>query len=78
VFNKPRANSAQDQTASVPIRKFPTRLHLICGVCGHQGVASIFLNQVDKLKCRACGSRDVVVVSRDQSSRSWARRRMGR
>lgn len=77
-FNKPQRQPAQDQTTERRGCKYPTRLHCICAVCGHQGVASIFLDQVNKLKCKKCGSRDSIIAGRDNASRSWSRRRLGR
>lgn len=76
--NTPQRQPAQEPTAERRGNKFPTRLHCICSRCGHQGSANIFLDQVSKLKCKACGCRDVVVAGRDNASRSWSRRRLGK
>jgi len=75
---KPQHPAAQDQTAAIPVRKYPTRLHCICAACGHQGSALVFLDKPPKLKCKKCGSRDVIVASRDNASRTWSRRRLGK
>jgi ribosomal protein S27E len=61
----------------VTVRKFPTKLAVRCGQCQRQNTIEVFLDQVKRLRCSGCGSRDVVVVSRDRL-RSWAARRRGR
>jgi hypothetical protein len=66
---------AQDQTT--PIRKYPTKLHLRCSGCRRQSVKAIFLIDVSKLRCRECGARNPVVLSRDRLA-AWAARRRGR
>jgi Zn finger protein HypA/HybF involved in hydrogenase expression len=63
--------------AVVVARRYPTKLHLRCRGCLHQGVAAIFLEQVQRLRCRKCGSRNVAVLQRDQLA-TWSRRRQGR
>jgi hypothetical protein len=77
LFNKPRASSAQDQSTAVPVRRFPTRLHLRCSGCRRQSVKAIFLIDVPKLRCRECGARNPVVLSRD-GLQAWSARRRGR
>jgi hypothetical protein len=71
VFNKPRADSAQDQT-SIPIRRFPTRLHVRCVQCQHQGFVVAFLDRPPKLRCTRCGNRDPIITDRD-CTRTWKR-----
>jgi len=60
----------------VEMRRYPTRLHLRCAGCDHQGTASLYLDQARRLKCSRCGSRQIVIVERDRTQ-SWARRRRG-
>jgi hypothetical protein len=64
-------------TNVVAIKRYPTRLHLRCRGCAHEGVASIFLEQVQRLRCKRCGSRNVTVISRDRLA-AWSTRRRGR
>jgi uncharacterized protein (DUF983 family) len=59
------------------IRKYPTRLHVRCPQCQHQGIVHAFLDKPLKLRCTKCGNRDPIVTSRDRS-RLWAARRRGR
>jgi hypothetical protein len=59
------------------VRKFPTRLNLRCGACGHQGVAEAFLDKPPKLVCTKCGNRNPIIIDRDRMQ-GWARRRRGR
>jgi Zn finger protein HypA/HybF involved in hydrogenase expression len=62
---------------AVPIRRFPTRLHLKCRSCLHQAVLELFLSEVPRLRCSKCGSHNVAVLQRDQLN-AWSRRRQGR
>jgi hypothetical protein len=71
---KPSTCGVQDQTA---IRRYPTKLHLRCSCCQRQSVKAIFLIDVPRLRCRECGARNPVVLSRDRLQ-AWARRRRGR
>jgi transcription elongation factor Elf1 len=59
------------------IRKYPTRLHVRCPQCAHQGVVKAFIDKPPKLKCSRCGSRDAIVCARDRS-RAWSRQRQGK
>jgi hypothetical protein len=59
------------------IRKYPTRLAVRCPQCERQAQVELFLDQVRRLRCSRCGSRDVIVVSRDRL-RSWSARRRGK
>jgi ribosomal protein S27AE len=59
------------------IRRYPTRLHVRCPQCGHQGVVAAFLDKPLKLKCSKCGSRDAIVVTRDRM-RAWSGQRQRR
>lgn len=61
-------------TATVPIRRYPTRLHVRCGKCQHQGFVTVFLDKPPKLRCTVCGSRAATIVTRDQTER-WSKRR---
>ncbi|MEZ5820376.1 MAG: hypothetical protein R3D82_06175 [Xanthobacteraceae bacterium] len=63
--------------AETTVRRFPTRLHLVCGGCGRERFIAIFLEQVKKLRCSECGSHQVDVKSRDRLG-AWSRRRRGR
>jgi hypothetical protein len=63
-------------TTTVPIRRFPTRLHVRCQ-CGHQSYVAVFLNKPLKLKCTKCGNRNPIVTSRDRT-RVWSGQRRGR
>jgi ribosomal protein S27E len=67
----------QDGPSAVPIRRFPTRLHVRCGRCLHQGHVVAFLDKPLKLKCTKCGNRNPIVTSRDRT-RVWAGQRLGR
>jgi Zn finger protein HypA/HybF involved in hydrogenase expression len=64
-------------TAAVAVRRFPTKLHLRCRGCLHEGVAQIFLEQVQRLRCKRCGSRNIAVLARDRLA-AWSTRRRGR
>jgi ribosomal protein S14 len=59
------------------IRRYPTRLHVRCGRCQHQGVVKAFIDRPPKLRCTRCGSRDAIVVARDRM-RVWSGQRQGR
>ena len=61
----------------VTVRRFPTRLHLRCLGCLHEAQAKLFLEQVQRLRCKRCGSRNVTVISRDRLA-AWSRRRQGK
>jgi hypothetical protein len=39
------------------VKRYPTRLHVRCGKCLHQGYVTAFLDQVKRLRCTKCGSR---------------------
>ena len=66
-------------TATVPIRRYPTRLHVRCGKCQHQGFVTVFLDKPPKLRCTVCGSRAATIVTRIKRSdgRSGAARQAG-
>jgi Zn finger protein HypA/HybF involved in hydrogenase expression len=64
-------------TDAVTIKRYPTRLHLRCASCQHEAQVSLFLEQVKRLRCRKCGSRNVTVISRDRLA-AWSRRRHGK
>jgi uncharacterized protein (DUF983 family) len=59
------------------IRKYPTRLHVRCPQCQHQGIVAAFLDKPPKLRCSKCGNRDPIVTTRDRT-RAWSARRRGR
>jgi len=59
---------------TVPIRRFPTRLHVKCGKCLHQGFVTAFIDTPPKLRCSKCGSRTAVIVARDRTQ-AWSSRR---
>jgi hypothetical protein len=59
------------------IRRYPTKLHIICSACGHQAQVHTFLDKPLRLKCRQCGSRDAIVATRDRL-RIWSRQRRGK
>jgi transcription elongation factor Elf1 len=59
------------------IRKYPTRIHVRCPQCQHQGIVAVYLDKPPKLKCTRCGSRDAIVVTRDRT-RVWSGHRRGR
>jgi hypothetical protein len=59
------------------IKRYPTRLNVVCRTCGRQAQAVVFLDQVQLLKCRKCGSRNASIVERDRCQQ-WARKRQGR
>ena len=59
------------------VKRYPTRLHLRCSSCQHEGTASLYLDQVKRLRCKVCNSRNIVIVERDGRSQSWSRRRRG-
>jgi hypothetical protein len=65
-------------SAAVSIRKFPTRLHVRCSRCLHQGYVTVFLDRPPKLRCTHCGSRAAVIVTRDRTQAWSARRGAGR
>jgi ribosomal protein S14 len=69
LFNKPSASDAQ----AIPVRRYPTRLHVRCPQCARQGIAECFLDTPPKLRCTKCGNRDPIITSRD-STRTWKRR----
>ncbi len=54
----------------IEVRKFPTRLHVRCSLCAHQGVVEVFLNKPPKLVCIKCGNKNPIVTSRDRT-RAW-------
>lgn len=70
----PTPDNSQDQ---IPIRRFPTKLHLRCSGCNRQSFKALFLIDVPKLRCRECGARNPVVLSRDRMQ-AWSTRRKGR
>jgi hypothetical protein len=43
----------------------------------HEAQVKLFLDQVQRLRCSRCGSRNVTVISRDRLA-AWSRRRQGR
>jgi hypothetical protein len=59
---------------AVSIHRYPTRLHVRCSRCLHQGIVSVFLDKPPKLKCSRCGSRAAIVVQRDRTH-MWSARR---
>jgi uncharacterized protein (DUF983 family) len=59
------------------IRKYPTRLHVRCPQCQHQGVVEAFLDKPPKLRCTKCGNRNPIITSRDRT-RAWSAQRRGR
>jgi len=61
-------------TTTVPVRRFPTRLHVRCGKCQHQAFITIFISKPPRLRCTKCGSRSAIIVSRDKTER-WSARR---
>jgi ribosomal protein S27E len=63
--------------STVAVTRYPTRLHVRCPQCQHQGIVQAFLDKQLKLKCTRCGSRDAIVVTRDRT-RAWAGQRRGR
>jgi transcription elongation factor Elf1 len=65
-----------DAMTTVPVRRFPTKIHVRCAACGHQGFAKVFLVKGwdRKLKCSKCGSRTAIVVTRDRTQ-AWSARR---
>src|SRR5258708_10628829 len=75
-FNKPSATEAQDRTPAIAITRYRTKLHLRCSGCRRQSFATIFLNEVPRLRCRECGARNPDVLSRDRLA-AWARQRRG-
>jgi hypothetical protein len=66
-----------DTAAPVRIKRYPTRLNIVCRACGHVGVARVFLDQTDRLRCKACNGRNASIVERDRCAQ-WSRRRQGR
>ena len=64
-------------TTTVAIKRYPTRLHLRCRGCLHEGQAQIFLADVQRLRCKRCGSRNIAVLARDRLA-AWSTRRRGR
>jgi len=60
---------------TVPIRRYPTKLHLFCP-CGRQAFVTVFLKDVPRLKCSKCGGRPNI-ASRDRTA-AWARQRRGK
>jgi|tagenome__1003787_1003787.scaffolds.fasta_scaffold19422794_2 DNA-directed RNA polymerase subunit RPC12/RpoP len=60
----------------VEIKRYPTRLGVRCGDCGREATVTVFLDQTSRLRCSKCGSRQVIIASRDRMS-GWARRRRG-
>jgi hypothetical protein len=77
MLDRSRRIGAPAQDQFVQIRRYPTRLHLRCRACGRQSVATIFIVDVPRLKCRKCGQRNPIIIERDRTA-AWARRRMGR
>ena len=63
-------------TIAVPIRRYPTKLHVRCQ-CGHQGIVEAFIDRPLKLKCTKCGNRNPIVTSRDRT-RVWSGQRRGK
>ena len=59
---------------TIPIRRYPTRLHVRCGKCQHQGYVTVFLDRPPKLRCTHCGSRAAIIVTRDRTQ-AWSSRR---
>jgi ribosomal protein S14 len=55
---------------TVPVRRFPTKLHVRCDRCLHQGYVSVFLDKPPKLRCSKCGSRAAIIVQRDRTQ-AW-------
>jgi Zn finger protein HypA/HybF involved in hydrogenase expression len=62
---------------TVAVRRFPTRLYVRCRTCMHEAQVKLFLDQVQRLRCSRCGSRNVTVISRDRLA-AWSTRRRGR
>lgn len=62
---KSQAVGAVGAAGEVPVRRFPTKIHVRCRACGHQGVPKVFLDRPLKLVCKACGKRDYIVHERD-------------
>ncbi len=63
--------------ATTIIKKYPTRLAIRCGSCGHQGSATVYLDKPPRLKCSKCKSRDAIICSRDRSA-TWSNQRRGK
>jgi hypothetical protein len=63
--------------AGVTIRRLPTRLHVRCGQCSHQGVVEVFLDTPPKLICTKCGNKNPIITSRDRT-RAWSAQRRGK
>jgi hypothetical protein len=70
------AQASRPDIANVQVRRFPTRLHVIC-TCGHQAHVSAFIDKVPRLRCTICGNKNPRIAAADRS-RSWSMRRMGR
>jgi Zn finger protein HypA/HybF involved in hydrogenase expression len=68
-------NSTNANAGQAPVLRYPTKINVICRICGHPGRVRIFLEDVNRLICSACGSRTVRVVDRDRTA-AWARRRI--
>jgi hypothetical protein len=64
-------------STAVTVRRFPTKLFVRCGNCGHAGTVSTYINTSPKLVCSKCGCRNPIVSGRDEL-RAWANRRRGR
>jgi uncharacterized protein (DUF983 family) len=62
---------------TIPVRRFPTKLHIRCPQCAHQGFVEAFLDKLPKLYCSKCGNKAPIITSRDQT-RTWSARRRGR
>ena len=58
----------------VAIKRYPTKLHVRCGKCLHQGYITAFIDKPPKLRCTACGSRAAIIVTRDRTQ-AWSSRR---
>lgn len=64
-----------DINGPVPVEKYPTRLDVRCRACRHAGTALLYLCDVHKLKCSACGCADVSVAGRETVRARAIRRR---
>jgi ribosomal protein S14 len=60
--------------AMVEIKRYPTKLHVRCSRCPHQGVVKAFIDKPPRLRCSQCGSRAAIIVQRDRSH-MWSKRR---
>jgi hypothetical protein len=57
------------------IKKYPTKLHIRCQDCMHQGIVEVFLDKPLKLICSKCKNRDPIVTTRD-TLKSWSNQRL--